>query len=300
MSNRTAQANKAVNQAWLNEQQRVNEGKGTRDWTPNQQRDILERGRAYDDDGKAFQGHHMKSVEQFPEYQGDADNIQFLSREEHKAAHFGDFHIPTNGYYDPVTGQTKDFGDNKYEPCPVIDLSEPVVTPVSVEEPAEEKVQAAKDENADKGTHTSDKSTSNSPPKQNVNKPVGAASSAVKQASKGTKGGGFKSFLGTVGRTIKEHPIEILEGIVAIGGPIVAAIVDSKSSGGGSSRSHSSSSPSTSPIKPSSDVAESLSEALDKINRASPIEHPVSGYDRMQNGKKVHVNPYTRGGKKGD
>ena len=48
----------------------------------------------------------------------------------------------------------------------------------------------------------------------------------------------------------------------------------------------------------SRDVAETLSDAFEKIDRASPIEHPVSGYDRIQNGKKVHVNPYTRGGKK--
>jgi len=31
-------------------------------WTPEQQRDILEKGKAYTDDGKAFEGHHMKSA----------------------------------------------------------------------------------------------------------------------------------------------------------------------------------------------------------------------------------------------
>lgn len=31
--------------------------------------------------------------------------------------------------------------------------------------------------------------------------------------------------------------------------------------------------------------------------RSSPREHDVSGYDRQQNGKTVHVNPYKRGGK---
>ena len=29
--------------------------------------------------------------------------------------------------------------------------------------------------------------------------------------------------------------------------------------------------------------------------RSSPREHDVSGYDRQQNGKTVHVNPYKRG-----
>ena len=31
------------------------------------------------------------------------------------------------------------------------------------------------------------------------------------------------------------------------------------------------------------------------VTRASPHEHSVSGYDRHQNGKIVHVKPYTRG-----
>ena len=38
MSRRTADSNKAIAAAWENEQKRVNEGKGTRDWTPKQQK----------------------------------------------------------------------------------------------------------------------------------------------------------------------------------------------------------------------------------------------------------------------
>lgn len=34
--------------------------------------------------------------------------------------------------------------------------------------------------------------------------------------------------------------------------------------------------------------------------RSSPREHDVSGYDRQQNGKTVHVNPYKRGGRHND
>ena len=63
MSNRTSEASKAVAEAWKHEQELVREGKGTRDWTPEQQMDILERGKAYDENGKAFQGHHMMNVE---------------------------------------------------------------------------------------------------------------------------------------------------------------------------------------------------------------------------------------------
>ena len=89
MPRRTAEATKAVQLAWQREYELIQEGKGTRDWTEEQQRDILnpERGRAYDDNGRAFNGQHMKSVEKYPEYQGDPDNIQFLTRKEHLEAH---------------------------------------------------------------------------------------------------------------------------------------------------------------------------------------------------------------------
>jgi hypothetical protein len=126
MSNRTSAANKAISLAWSKEQQLVREGKGTRDWTLEQQQDILDRGKAYGDDGKAFEGHHMKSAEKYPEYQGDLENIQFLSRTEHFAAHDWNFQTPTNGYYNPTTGEISDFGLKKYEPCEIFELSEPI------------------------------------------------------------------------------------------------------------------------------------------------------------------------------
>lgn len=127
MSKRTSEANKAVRKAWENEQQLVLEGKGTRDWTPEQQQSIIDMGKAYDDEGRAFEGHHMKSAEAFPEYQGDAENIQFLTRMEHQDAHGGSFRNPTNGYYDPTICATREFCENKYEPCEIIKLSEPIV-----------------------------------------------------------------------------------------------------------------------------------------------------------------------------
>ena len=126
MKNRTAEASKAVRKAAKKEQELVRQGKGTRDWTPSQQKDILSRGRAYDDNGVAYDGHHMKSVEAYPEYQGDPDNIQFLSKEEHKAAHQGSYLNSSNGYYDPQTGLILDFGEDRYIPCKVVELSEPL------------------------------------------------------------------------------------------------------------------------------------------------------------------------------
>ena len=68
MSRRTSEASKAVREAWQKEQKLVSDGKGTRDWTVEQQKDIIEKGKAYDDDGRAFEGHHMMSAEEHPEF----------------------------------------------------------------------------------------------------------------------------------------------------------------------------------------------------------------------------------------
>ena len=134
MSRRTAEANKAIAAAWGREKQLVIEGKGTRDWTPQQQKDICEKGKAYSDDGKSFEGHHMMSVAAYPEYQGEAENIQFLSRTEHISAHSGNTGNPTNGYYDPVTRETKKFSENKPVVCRVVKLTSPIAGQLTEEE----------------------------------------------------------------------------------------------------------------------------------------------------------------------
>lgn len=128
MPRRTAEANRAVLEAWERERKLVSEGQGTRNWTPEQQRDILdpERGKAYDEDGKAFEGQHMKSVEKYPEYQGDPENIQFLTKKEHFEAHKGNWQNPTNWYYDSVTKQFADFGEGRFLPCKILELDDPI------------------------------------------------------------------------------------------------------------------------------------------------------------------------------
>lgn len=127
MSRRTSEANKAICEAWNAEQQLVQEGKGTRDWTPEQQKDILEKGKAYDEKGKAFEGHHMLNVEKFPEHQGNPQNIEFLSRPEHLQAHDGNYQNTTRGYFDYITGETRFFENGNLEPCIVIELSNPII-----------------------------------------------------------------------------------------------------------------------------------------------------------------------------
>lgn len=126
MSNRTAAASRAIRQVWENERLLVLEGRGSRDWTDEQQQQIIEKGKAYDDEGRAFEGQHMKCVSAYPEYQGDARNIQLLSRAEHFAAHSGDWNNPTNGYYDPVLKTISDFGDGPPQPCVEVTLTSPL------------------------------------------------------------------------------------------------------------------------------------------------------------------------------
>ena len=129
MSRRTAASQKAIRIAWERERELVSKGQGTRDWTPEQQKTILDpdRGKAYDENEVPFQGQHMKCVQEYPEHEGNPDNIQFLSRKEHLDAHKGSWQNPTNWYYDPMTKRFFDFGDGAPIPCSVINLSNPIV-----------------------------------------------------------------------------------------------------------------------------------------------------------------------------
>lgn len=68
----------------------------------------------------------MKSAAEYPEYQGDPNNIQFLTRDEHLEVHKGSWQNPTNWYYNPETKEFVDFGENKPIPCSAISLSEPI------------------------------------------------------------------------------------------------------------------------------------------------------------------------------
>lgn len=113
------QRQNAVRQAWKEEKNRVLEGYGTRKWTLNEQKELLERGAI-----SGYTGHHMKSVSLYPEYAGNPKNIQFLSAEEHMyGAHEGSYHNLTNGYYNPETKTMNKFGD-ELEEIPVYELSQ--------------------------------------------------------------------------------------------------------------------------------------------------------------------------------
>ena len=311
MSNRTAQASKAIRLAWQNEQELVKNGKGTRDWTPEQQRDILESGKAHDENGKAFEGHHMKNVANYPEHQGNPDNIQFLSSSEHLAAHNGCFQNPTNGRFDPLTGETLDFGQG-IRPFEAIALSSPVAEGAN-------QAQDLDSENLAepmRGICGPNKASSQPTKKRTVN-----SSESVKRkktASKhspGVKKSPLRARLGGIGESIRQffsngvelvtdHKDEIKLVAKEYVLPVVAAAgiayISKSASNGSGTHSHTSAKSSGGTVG-----SDSLSSLLDsslindvaKVGRASPREHSVSGYTRNLNGRQIPVRPYTRGGK---
>lgn len=243
--NSIKERNKAIRRAWEKEQLLVQEGKGTRDWTKEQQRDILDpnKGKAYDDQGRAFEGQHMKSASEYPEYQGDPDNIQFLTRDEHLEAHKGSWQNPTNWYYDPVTKEFSEFGDGGIVPCKIIILSDSIVEvePSRKKEKTVVEGMKSKDQ-SDEHTASSVKSQKASPSKKttesiNVKSTVSIGTSNSSKALKSENG--FIKGLKTAGEFIVDHPecIEIAGVVIAgiAGGIGIASNIIGSRKGGGAS-----------------------------------------------------------------
>ena len=309
--------NKAIRLAWEKEQQLVQEGKGTRDWTKEQQKDILDpdKGKAYDENGRAFEGQHMKSAAEYPEYQGDPDNIQFLTREEHLEAHKGSWQNPTNWFYNPDTKEFVDFGDNKPIPCEVLNLSDPVQSPVikaednssnignsdqsEVKSPAEESSQPLQQE---KIAHYSEGMSS-----QRV--------SAAPQKVHESFGDKILRVVDAIRAFPERHPV-LTNVLKAVGIAAVAAgaeaIANSGKGSGGSSRSLSSDDYFNDPSS-DDEYADSLGEDDDDDSpsereypdeRSSPEEHTVRGHGQHYHTKDGVIwkekEPYPRGGKHED
>lgn len=319
MSRRTSKASKAVRAAWQREQELVSEGKGTRDWTPEQQREILESGKAYyhsekpDDvnDGKAFEGHHMKSAEAYPEYQGDPGNIQFLSRPEHQEAHSGDYRNPTNGYFDPATKITRDFGDNKYEPCEIIKLTDPIMSPSDVAQVLSETTETSPKENIKKSLDEEQRKDSSIPKKPSVFENL-----TSKTSPRGSKSFGEKIMdaVEAVKGFGKRHPV-LTGGLKFVGSVAVAAGTRAIASNGKRSDGGSRSSSSDDYFSSSSDDDyadplyrddyDSSSSGRDYPDkRSSPKEHTVPAHGQHYHTKDgvrwKEKGPYPRGGKHDD
>ncbi|NQL65756.1 teneurin-3 [Streptococcus suis] len=303
MSRRTAESNKAILAAWNKEQELVQKGKGTREWTPKQQLDILEKGKAYDEDGIAFQGQHMKSAEMYPEYQGDLGNIQFLTRAEHLEAHNGNWRNPTNWYFNPVTKEKFDFGNGPFIPCEVIHLPEPIMQPsITVEQKNEiinpiEKVET-------------EKIPKIKPEEETITiKPVNTPKPDIKQT--GGFGNTVKKAFKAVVDFSNRHPV--LTGIVkAVGVAGLAVAADAVANGGRSNSGNGKSDDySFTPLRSGrssfndyidGDEADTV-DTYSYVGRSSLEEHMVKGHGQHYHYKDGGVRwkekaPYQRGGNK--
>lgn len=312
MSRRTVEASKAIRLAWQRELELVQEGKGTRDWTEEQQRDILnpELGKAYDEDGKAFHGQHMKSVEKYPEYQGNPNNIQFLTQAEHLEAHQGNWQNPTNWYYNPVSKQFFAFGKCELIPCKIINLSTPVIT---IETPLV-------DTEAEMFKETqSEQSSGTDPPIESLRKATLAKSVVPGKASahktlkkvavpKATSENALKRFTSGAGRIARkvgkfalEHKEEII-GIAFTVGSAIWAAVSSSDSNSSDKKSNSSSNDKLNYRSSSDDVDYDCTDTASGIERSSPRKHKVPRHSQRyhtKNGVVIREKaPYPRGGKK--
>ena len=139
---------RAITKALKNEAELIRHGQGTRDWTPEQQQDILDGYRPKDENGVSYEGHHMANVADHPNNAGNPDNIQWLTQDEHiNGAHQGNLHTPTNGYYNPETGVITPFEGEPVAP-PIIELTNPIVPAQTVEQATEQAVEMAAEQAA--------------------------------------------------------------------------------------------------------------------------------------------------------
>ncbi|MBB4607345.1 RHS repeat-associated protein [Xanthomonas arboricola] len=82
-----------VRRAWADEQRMVREsGTGTRPWTRAQLSELLATGTV-----SGFVGHHVNSVQAFPELAGVPDNVAFIPGNQHIGEHGGNYRNQTQG-----------------------------------------------------------------------------------------------------------------------------------------------------------------------------------------------------------
>lgn len=252
----------------------------------------------------------MKNVASYPEHQGNPKNIQFLSSEEHLAAHGGCFQNSTNGMFDPITGATLDFGQ-ALKPCEAIPLSSPVIAIANEPQNLDAKGSTKPKQETDKtssGASQARCSTAAPSGSEEGEKTVSKHLPGMKLSEMRARLAGIRASIKQFASGAAELAVDnkdtikfvardvVLPAIVTVG---IGYITKSVSNGvDGHSRSASRIS---SGIVGSDSLSSLVSDALDndvvKAGRASPREHLVSGYIRTMNGKRISVKPYTRGGK---
>lgn len=94
----------AVNKAWRREKELVLQGKGHRQWTVDQQMELLT---SEPPKVTGYEGSHILDVKGHPEFAGDPNNIQFLPTIAHfHGVHKHNFRVePGEGLFDEETGE---------------------------------------------------------------------------------------------------------------------------------------------------------------------------------------------------
>lgn len=245
----------------------------------------------------------MKSVAEYPEYQGNPDNIQFLTKDEHLEAHKGSWQNPTNWYFNPDTKEFVDFGEGEPVQRKIIDLNDPIsiTSKATIEAPKsdtkENEISEPKNNSPPKNNSASDSDKINikqSDTKEKVSPQI------VKKAVKGKTENGFIKGLKTVGKFFVSHPVESLEIAAVVVGGVVEVVTSIRGNSSGGNSIHSSGNNSSSTTSESTSVASKVADIVEKANRATPHENDVPAHRQRYHTKAGVVwrdkDPYHRGG----
>ena len=252
----------------------------------------------------------MKSVEKYPEYQGDPENIQFLTRAEHLEAHDGNWRNPTNWHFNPITKEKTDFGDGKFIPCEIIQLADPV-NKAQIKREIEKEVDQ---KSVSEGQKKAESNIKHESPHKTV--PPNKTEDIAKQ--------GFvpklKSGLKFIGKTIVEFPekhpkaVKAIKGVgIVVATAAVAAVKESSRRGASNSEygwpgdydrdeyEASNYNYSDDEYEDSYDDYPVDQDTSESSERSSPNEHTVRGHGQHYHYKDGSVKwkdkePYPRGG----
>lgn len=115
-----------VARAWNRERELVRNGRGTREWSVSEQKQLLDTGRV-----QGYQGHHMMSVSKYPEHADNPKNIQFLDtrkgNNEHLKAHKNDYREASEGRYNVKTGKIRPMKDGKVRAMNAYELKDKAI-----------------------------------------------------------------------------------------------------------------------------------------------------------------------------
>ena len=209
---------------------------------------------------------------------------------------------PTNGYYDPFTGETADFGLNKYESCKKIDLSNPVSRVSTTLQESNESEKNSSENNADVGGKIEHNAES-------IIKEI--KEDNYRKASKFTAS--KKSIFSRVSDVVAfvvdkatdiaaRYPVRTAVGITmvaVISKEVIDRVAGGDSGGGSSSHEYNGDNYSSDEDLEHEDRIEEddliSDDSLEEIEHKSKRPHITKSYERTRFGKVEHVSGYSTG-----